>query len=289
MASVHSTALPINQSTLSFKDLPVELVDEIVSLLSRQDILTVRLAHPDIAAKSYRAFANIVLGSGPSFNANKASYRRLAAICRHPEVSKFIKRISLDTGCPGRRFHRLFDPSKIGRALSKLPNLMTLDMVNCISEGSPCSPCSHALLYNIHIATLQRLCISLTNIDSKSLALLISHHWDTLEVVELKCVTIMEGSWTAVLGAISGLRKNAKVEIFAPCECDLDVWFVPKKDDPDAIFIRVVETRRRHGGRTISYNLKSVHKPNIRDGISRGIQCMLRSYRLDNKVDVVSK
>lgn len=282
MASVEPTTLPIGQGASSLINLPVELVEAIVSLLNRKDILNARLAHPEIAAKSYKAFAHTVLGSRPTFLANKPSFRRLAAICDHPEISRFVKYIGFDIGCPGLVTHEYFDSSRVGRALSKLPNLKTLDLGDCLSSISHCSSCSRGIYNDTRVPTLQKLSMSLIRIDAHTLARLIVHHQSSLKVIELKCVTVTAGRWPTVLEAIIGLEQHAKVEIFAPYQRSSEVSFVPEKNDPDAAFVRVVETKRRKSHPQYSYRIKSVHDARTMDGISRAIQCMLRSYRLEH-------
>jgi hypothetical protein len=268
--------------------LPAEIVDSIVSSLSTRDILNIRLASAEIAGKSSRAFVRQCLSAFSLTSEGRDQVGALIALSKHPILAQSINFIVLDSHFDLPLFPVQGSAAQLGRALSRLPNLKCLHIRSFSRLDS--TVFFRDFVQSLQCPRLRHIFLNGGAMKAKTFGLLIARHWSSLENVMACVVNFTVGSWTTALEALLGIRKYCVVEITDPKECSMDVLLCPKEDDPDADFVSVTgrdnvddeadvdDDAHEFGFITFAYSAQStVAKP---DGLKRGLECMLRGYRV---------
>jgi hypothetical protein len=267
--------------------LPTELVEQIATFLSHDDLHAIRLTSFILAKKSFRCFAGIHFNSIQWTRTSQPSPQWLRTakylLAEQPKFAPYVKEVSIEFATDPWKIRSLPSNDHIITSLMLFTNIRHLQMTNCsphlMSSGF------EEFGRNLYLSHLETLVVSdarsfgkdaVTNFISNMLY----RHRRTLTAIELLHISTENyGDWPHILDVASCLSDNASIHICAP-KVRRDhcyVSFMPASTDLNAGSVRCL-----HGPVTTSggpYGL-TLHYFSVPGSLKAALRSMAQSYQI---------
>jgi hypothetical protein len=267
--------------------LATELVEQIATFLSHEDLHAIRLTSFVLAKKSFRRFADIHFSSIQWTRTSHPSpqWSRTAKylLAERPEFAPYVKDVSIEFATDPWKVENLPSPDQYITSLMLFTNIRHLQMTNCsphlMSSGF------EEFGHNLYLPHLETLVVSDArsfgkDAVTKFITAMLYRHQSTLTAIELLHIgTENYGDWPHILDVASCLSDNASIHICAP-KIRRDhcyVSFMPASTDLDAGSVRCLQGPvTTLGG---PYGL-TLHYFSVPGNLKAALRCMTRYYQI---------
>lgn len=298
--------------------LPTEVVENIAFRLSKNRLLALRRAHPQLADRSSDAFNKAFLREILWFIGHHTIEAQIRGLLTRPHFASRVTRLRVEPVVVYCHKNCMTSPIVYAQTLPirECVALMRSLVLLSYGPGSPTTPFPftpklHApLVKMVGLPSLHSLHLCPThasrkgtrsqpqamsrcstsedvNVDVSTIISLLSAHKLTLHKVELTMVCL-RGSWIKLLAALRQLSGNCKLQMFAPSfvsrGCEKAVDFVPKQRDVDRDSVNIeshLATNWTHfSGKKRIVRLGYSTRDNQ---LHRAVDCMIRNYKVVDK------
>jgi hypothetical protein len=271
----------------SLLTLPTELVEQVATFLSHEDLQAIRLTNSILARKSFRPFASIHFNSIQWARKNHLSHQWSKTtkylLAERPEFAPYVKNVSIEFMTDPWKVGNLPNPDLYISSLLLFTNIHHLQLNNCsphlMSSGF------EEFGHRLYLPYLETLVVS----DARSfgedaitrfIATMLHRHRSTLTTVELLHISTENyRDWPHILDTASCLSDNAAIHICAPKvrKNHYHISFVPDSTSVDADSVKSLQGPVATSGGP--YGL-TYHYFSMPGKLKAALTCMARCYRV---------